>query len=591
MHEIPYFISIVTGLALFMGCAVPRSMHEKHDNYAKAHLQYLSSDALGGRYPGTEGDSMARYYIQHVFLDNSVKLLFNEGFQEVPFTRSRIPGKNTSLVFNGDTLLMGKDMMPLGFSSPDTVTGQVIFAGYGITCLSGDFTWDDYAGIDAHQKWLMMLRGYPHVEGNDTLLEKYSEERDKAMLARDNGAAGLLFVSGMSYDNEDQLISFDSTASSVGIPVFHIKRAFADTLLATKNIAVSQLESNILEDKKPISFALYDTVYAISDILTQKGNTYNIAGLIEGSDPLLKNEYIVIGAHFDHLGIGGKNSSSRRPDTIAVHNGADDNASGVTAMLTLAKLLPHKHLRRSVIVVAFGAEEMGLLGSRQFVSHPPVDLKKITAMINLDMVGRLDTSKGLQVSGTGTSLEADSLIALANKHPGLKLRKTSEGFGPSDHASFYGRDIPVFFLTTGAHVDYHTPDDDIEYINFQGLDQVSGFAFRLTEAIANHPSTLHFMEAGPKTSVSSGRRFKVTLGFMPCIADDSTDGVRVEFVTRGKPAELGGIKSGDIITAINDLPIHNIYDYMYRLSKLSPGETISVEIQRNGNKEVLLIQL
>jgi hypothetical protein len=212
-------------------------------------------------------------------------------------------------------------------------------------------------------------------------------------------------------------------------------------------------------------------------------------------------------------------------------------------------------------------------------------------MINLDMVGRLDTSRGLQVSGTGTSLEADSLVRLANKITNFKLRISPEGFGPSDHASFYGKDIPVFFITTGAHEDYHTPFDDVEDINFQGLNQITGFAFSLAEKIANHPSGLHFREAGPKTSTSAARRFKVTLGFMPDFSNDTTDGVGVEFVTKGKPADLGGIKKGDIITAINGLAVHNIYDYMYRLSKLSAGETVSVEIRRKDAKEVLLIQL
>jgi hypothetical protein len=247
--------------------------------------------------------------------------------------------------------------------------------------------------------------------------------------------------------------------------------------------------------------------------------------------------------------------------------------------------------RRRIIFAAGGAEEKGLLGSKQFISSPPVDLQKIVAMINLDMVGRLDTSSGLQISGTGTSLEADSLVMLANQTTNFKIRMSPEGFGPSDHASFYGKDIPVFFITTGAHEDYHTPFDDVEDINFQGLSQITNFAFHLTENIANHPSGLHFREAGPKTSASAARRFKVTLGFMPDFSDESTDGVRVEFVTKGKPAELGGIKKGDVITAINGLAVHTIYDYMYRLSKLSSGETVSVEILRKDVKEVLLIQL
>jgi hypothetical protein len=212
-------------------------------------------------------------------------------------------------------------------------------------------------------------------------------------------------------------------------------------------------------------------------------------------------------------------------------------------------------------------------------------------MINLDMVGRYDSIRGLQVSGTGTSRESDSLVSLAGRIAGMNLKKSPEGFGPSDHASFYGKDIPVFFITTGAHTDYHTPGDDWEFINFRGLNQTIDFTYTLAERITNHHSRLNFREAGPKAGTSAGRRFKVTLGFMPGYASDSIDGVMVEFVTKGKPASMGGIMGGDVIKAINGMPVHNIYDYMYRLSKLSPGDTISVEIERAGKKEIFIIQL
>jgi aminopeptidase YwaD len=584
---------ILAGYLLISGCSVSRPAGVNPDQSERDKLTYLASDALTGRLPGSTGDSLARNYIQQELLRNRVTLLFHEGFQEISFTRSRFSGESTCLVYNEKFFTLGKDMALFSFSSADTLSAQVIFAGYGITQAGDSFSWDDYAGLDVHNKWVMLLRGFPQTEGPGRIRNKFPDDFDKAMLARDNGAAGVLFVSGINGGREDPLVLFDSLAASIGIPVFQIRRAVADFLLAGKSTDVSLLESDMAKMKKPFSFALEDSLYAVSDIRLLKSKTVNIAGLMEGSDPVLKNEYVVIGAHYDHLGTGGQNSSSRRPDTLAVHNGADDNASGVTVLLSLAEQMNRERIRfsRSIIFVAFGAEEKGLLGSKQFVAAPPVDLQKIVAMINLDMVGRFDTSRGLQVSGTGTSLEADSLVRLANKTTNLKLRMSAEGFGPSDHASFYGKDIPVFFLTTGAHEDYHTPFDDVEGINFQGLSQITGFVFSLTEIIANQPSGLHFREAGPKTSSSASRRFKVTLGFMPDFSDETTDGVRVEFVTKGKPADLGGIIKGDIITAINGLAVHNIYDYMYRLSKLSSGETVSVEILRKGIKEVLLIQL
>jgi hypothetical protein len=315
--------------------------------------------------------------------------------------------------------------------------------------------------------------------------------------------------------------------------------------------------------------------------------------IVEGSDPQLKKEYLVVGAHHDHLGMGGSGSSSRRPDTLAVHNGADDNASGISALLEIAgKLMSNKTLlKRSVLLVAFGAEEMGLLGSKYFVNHPPVPLPQIDAMVNLDMLGRMDTLKGIQIGGTGTSAEADSLIRHSNRSGKFRINMSQEGSGPSDHSSFYGRNIPVFFITTGAHTDYHTPDDDAEKINYPGLQAVTEFACRLILAIDGEATRLTFKEAGPKESPAANYRFKVTLGFMPDFSATDVEGVRVDFVSKGKAAERGGIRNGDIITAIDGLKIRNIYDYMYRLSKLSRNQIISVEILRNGRKEVLIIQL
>jgi aminopeptidase YwaD len=587
-------ILLIAGVTMFaFQCSPSKQISAGKEESVTGILTYLASDALIGRYPGTAGDSIARFFIRNQFSSNHISLLYNEGFQEVNFNKSRIPGANTSFYINRKLLENNRDLVLFSFTAPDTVIAPVVFAGYGIMVSTDSLSWNDYAGTDVKQKWVMLLRGSPDFEGSDALFGKSTEDRDKAMGARDNGAAGVLFVSGSRFDEEDKLEVFDATVSSVGIPVFQLKRYVADELLSGNYTTTTELESKIAGSRKPIAFELTDTIKGISDIRSVKGKTYNVAGIVEGSDPVLKNEFVVIGAHYDHLGMGGKSSSSRRPDTVAVHNGADDNASGIAAMIYLAEKIRkiRKQFKRSIIFVAFGAEEMGLLGSKQFVASLPVDSGKISAMINLDMVGRLDTSKGIQISGTGTSLEADSLLAIANKPFGFKLKKSPEGFGPSDHASFYGKNIPVFFITTGAHTEYHTPWDDAENINFHGLETVADFAYKLTEGIANHPDKLQFREAGPKTSASTGRKFRVTLGFMPGYADEKIQGVRVEFVTKGKPADLGGIKNGDIITAINGLGIQNIYDYMYRLSKLSPGDRISVEVKRNDKKEVLIIQL
>jgi aminopeptidase YwaD len=248
-----------------------------------------------------------------------------------------------------------------------------------------------------------------------------------------------------------------------------------------------------------------------------------------------------------------------------------------------------KNNRRSIVFVAFGAEEMGLIGSKTFTGTPPFDLKKTVAMLNFDMVGRLDTSNDLSIGGTKTALESEELLN-RNNHQ-FKLAFSGEGVGPSDHASFYLQNIPVFFISTGAHTDYHTPGDIAEKINFTGIRDITNYTFPLIREIANRDQPLTFQEAGSKIQRSRGGRYKVTLGIMPDYAGMEKRGMRIDAVTKGKPAEKAGMLKGDIITAIDGKTVGNIYDYMNRLQTLKEGQMISIDVLRNGNPLVLIVQL
>jgi Zn-dependent M28 family amino/carboxypeptidase len=412
------------------------------------------------------------------------------------------------------------------------------------------------------------------------------------MLANDNGAIGVIMVSGSSYDPSDELVNMSEKAFDVGIPVIQVSRNVADRILHTSGLNVSSLEKKFLNIRRPSSFAVKANVAARTDIILQKKQTQNVVGLIEGTDPLLKNQYIVIGAHYDHLGNGGKGSSSRIPDTLGVHNGADDNASGVSAILEVAQKFAGNLNKRSIVVVAFGAEEMGLLGSRFFIENPIIPIDSIVAMINVDMVGRMSADKALQVGGVKTSLESEGLIDKVNEVFKFNMAKSPEGYGPSDHASFYGKDIPVFFISTGAHVDYHTPNDKIDRINFEGLFETSQFIEAIVTELVSVSQKLTFQEAGPKSSPTRhGRDLKVKLGIMPDVSGATNDGLKVLAVTPNNPAFIAGIKKDDIITALNGQKVNNIHDYMFRLKDLKPGNTISVELKRNGEKLVVLVQL
>ncbi len=306
----------------------------------------------------------------------------------------------------------------------------------------------------------------------------------------------------------------------------------------------------------------------------------------------LIDQYVVVGAHFDHLGMGGPGSGSRAVDTIAIHNGADDNASGVAEVIELAeKAASEKSNRRSIIFVCFSGEEMGLIGSSAFVNNPPVPLDKIDAMLNFDMVGRLDTTtNALSVGGTQTAKEFESILNDLN--PGFDLAMSPEGVGPSDHASFYIQDIPVLFFTTGAHPDYHTPYDDADKINYEGEKKVTEYSYKILMDIANRDGSMTFQEAGPKYQRSSrGDRYKVTMGFMPDFAGIEKRGLRVDAVTKGKAADLAGMKKGDIITAIEGKKVGGIHDYMNRIQSLEAGQRVSVDILRGDKEMVLIVQL
>jgi aminopeptidase YwaD len=321
--------------------------------------------------------------------------------------------------------------------------------------------------------------------------------------------------------------------------------------------------------------------------------TANVAMVLEGTDPVLKSEYVIVGAHFDHLGMGGPGSSSRNRDTVAIHPGADDNASGVTLLIEMAKRLASrkKGFPRSIVFVAFSGEELGLLGSRYFDAHLPVNNSNVNIMINMDMVGRMKEGNFLQAGGVGTATGLrDSVAALADTNL-LHITFTDEGSGPSDHFSFYADSIPVLFFTTGTHTDYHLPSDTWDKLNYDGMVLTADLMYKIISRSATNPVRYTFQLSGPQVQQPMGKRGGVTLGIMPDVAGVVKNGLRADLVTPGKPAALGGMKKGDVIISIENKPVNDIYEYMKRLNELKAGQRVTVEVLRNGKKEILIIQL
>ena len=328
--------------------------------------------------------------------------------------------------------------------------------------------------------------------------------------------------------------------------------------------------------------------------------THNILAVLPGKDKRLKHEYIVVGSHYDHLGMGGQGSGSRRPDTLGVHPGADDNASGDAVVLQLARHFKKVGSPRSIIFAFFGAEEQGLVGSKKFLEwmkeedkqrkNLPDDIKGIVAMVNLDMVGRM-RDNALSVSGTGTSSGFKTMVESVAEQSGLHVTCVPDGYGPSDQASFVAADIPVLFLTTGGHMEYHTPADVPSTLNYDGMQQTLEFTQELVTRLAGMPETPDFINVLGSNTMKHAK-FKVTLGLMPDVMGaSSVPGLRADIVVAGKPAHNAGIRSGDIIQEIDGKPVKDIDEYMKRLSELQAGTTIPVRVLRGEETITFQVEL
>ena len=581
----------------FSGISIAQRTSDISAKDLKSDVYYLASDSLKGRKPGTPEGNLAAGYIRKQFQACNLKMLGDNGYQYFEIISDVTLGDKNSLQFGGFTGEIKKDFIPLAYSNSGEIKAPVIFAGYGFDINIDSLKWNDYEGVDVKGKWVMILRADPELDSTESKFIPYSELRGKILTAKDHGAAGVLAVTPVAYDKDDKLIQFttDNNDVTCGIPVINIKRKTADLLLKSSGFRIDSLEHILNKTRKPKSFNLSPVVNANVTIDLKREKTENVIGLLEGNDPLLKDQYILVGAHYDHLGFGGPGSGSRMPDTVAVHNGADDNASGTAMVIELAGKLSsvRKDLRRSIIFVSFSAEEMGLLGSKYFVDHCPVDLKKIKAMFNFDMVGRFDKDKNsISISGTGTSDEGDSIIRRYEKGLAFQVTHSPDGYGPSDHASFYASNIPVLFFTTGVHMDYHTPFDDADKLDYDKEKQIGDFAFNIIMDVDKMTQPLAFKLSGSKESTGrSGRKLSVKLGIMPDFAGSEKQGLRVDGVTKGGPADKGGMLKGDIIISINGMKVKDIYEYMSRLGKLKHGQTISVEVIREEKNVVLLILL
>lgn len=589
----PMVLSGIMLLASMAGAQTERNSPEIRAADIRQYITLLASDEWLGRKPGTPGGSAAAQYIRDYFAAQKLELLFDDGLQPFSLITEATAGDMNKIAINGIT--GAEPPVPYSFSASATLNAPVVFAGYGFDFSTDTLKWNDFDGLNVKGNWVLILRGDPDPDNSQSPYVSSSDERSKVLAAKDRGAAGVLFVSGFSFDKEDKpaRVFYDKSNADAGLPVLWISRRTADALFSESGTTLKAAEKALIEGRQPVKVVLKAVVDATSDVRLKKAETMNVVAMFRGSDPLLSDEYVVVGAHYDHLGMGGYGSGSRIPDTIAVHNGADDNASGVAAMMELAGWFASGKVSpaRSIIFVAFGAEESGIIGSAWFAEHPPVDIRKIKSMVNFDMVGRLNPdTKSLSIGGTGTSAEGEGILNEIMAGSSLKASYSPEGYGPSDHASFYGKNIPVFYFNTGVHTDYHTPFDDADKINYEGEQLIVELSSRLIDRLTQPSTSLTFKEAGAAKR-GSMRGLKVTFGIMPDFTSTEGKGLGVSGVTPGGPAEKAGLKKGDRIMAIEGKEVTDIYDYMNRLKKLEKGSRVSVDILRAGKTEVFIIQL
>ncbi|MDD3558160.1 MAG: M28 family peptidase [Melioribacteraceae bacterium] len=562
----------------------------------KEHITYLASDELKGRFTGTLEERIAGEYIKNEFEKAGLLPAFNGSyFQEFPFIEGISLGENNnaSMLINKQVIELefNKDFMTAPFSRHGSADAEVVFAGYGISAPKLEY--DDYEDIDVKNKVVLVFRFSPEYANPHSQFDAYSAFRSKATAAKERGALGIIFVNGFFPEtHEDNFMEFNYDRAP-GIDNFcaiQISRKIAEQIFSSQNIDMKELQKRISESKKPESMLLSNVKVNLSvEVNETEKIGRNVGAYLKGTDETLSTEIIVIGAHYDHLGMG-QHGSLYRGEEPMIHNGADDNASGTTGVLEIAEKLSLGEIepKRSFYFFAFSGEELGLLGSNYLVNNFPEPIENVTAMINMDMIGRMDDGTSLSIFGIGTSSKWEEIIETKNNNR-FNLSLNEDGYGPSDHSSFYGKEIPVLFFFTGTHTDYHRPSDDADKINITGQKHILDFIYDITREIDNLETKPDYINV-PRKQESNMGGWKVYVGTIPDYAY-SGEGFRLTGVSPGSPAEKAGIKGGDIMIKFGDRSINNIYDYVYALQEYVPGDVVEIELKRGEEAIYLKLEL
>jgi len=560
------------------------------------HVKFLASQKLKGRGTGTPGLEKAADYIARQFKIAGLKPINGSYFQQFNVTVKAQMGKRNRMEYRlsneKQTLKTGDDYLPFSFSETGNVSCPVVFAGYGIT--AKEYNYDDYAAIDVKDKCVLLLRYEPQeFEENSVFAGKaYTEHAQlpsKAFNAKVHGARAVILINNMANrgGESDRLETFGATSgpANSGIGYVHMKYEVAERWMRAANQDLKQIVASIDHELKPRSFAFPDTLQVdleteIQQVLKQ---VRNVAGYFPGET----GEYVIIGAHYDHLGLGDQHSLA--PSLIGkVHHGADDNASGTAGLLELAGYFGSRpKQKRGVLFLAFAGEELGLLGSSYYVNKPAIDLSHAVAMINMDMIGRVQNGR-VFVGGSGTGSNLKQVVEKASDGVGIQVDLSEKsGYGSSDHTSFTTKQVPVLFFFSGLHADYHKPSDTWDKVDGESAIKVLRIVAASTEQLAQAPERPLYVKLDaprmPTGSGGGGSGYGPYFGSIPDFAE-IPNGVRFSDIREGSPAAQAGLKGGDILVEFDGKPIQNLYDYTYALRAKKPGDVVLVRYLRNGQK-------
>ena len=576
----------------------------------QSQVEYLASDKLEGRLTGTPGATLAAQFVADQFSaaglqtppgdnDHFHPFSFNAGVKVVK--EKNLLHLDTAYYPDGKYEL-DQEFRPLSFTSNGEFEGEVVFAGYGLTMPGAQMEgYDSYAGLNVSNKIVLVLRYVP--EDVDTkrrqALNRYAGLRYKALIARNHGARAILVVTGPNSPNAGKLASltYETGTSGSGILAASISGEVAQKIftVAHKDLAKIQKELDRENPHAESGFTIPRLKLRIATgVRHVKRADRNVIGVVP---PHGTDEYVLVGAHYDHLGRGETGGFARKDEEGQIHSGADDNASGTSALLELAHhtqdrisngAQQNSQPRRGVIFAAWSGEEMGLMGSAAFANKPPISNSNIVAYLNFDMVGRLRDNK-LTLQGTGSSSVWKKLIEKRNVVSGFNLTLQSDPYLPTDTTSFYPKGIPVLAFFTGSHDEYHRPADKPDTLNYEGLERVAKFTNLILRDLIQTKERPDYIKVARQDKGGSRDRLRAYLGTIPDYAGGDIKGVKISGTRAGAPAEKGGMKAGDIIIEFGGQKIENIYDYTYAIDAVKIGKPVKVVVERNKKRVTLTI--